>query len=518
MTTATIPSPTDDATSRRRRRSRDAAPKTARQPDYRQLRHPFPAQTMFSEDEVAGMHDTALRVLEELGIKVLLPEARELYAAAGARVQEDMVFLGRDIVTAAIASAPKAWTLRAPNPLRDQRYEQGAMIFMAGVGCPNASDRERGRRPGSMADFVETLKLCQSFDVIHTLGPTVEPQDIPVALRHYATIEAQLAHCDKPLFLYSRGPGQVAEGFEMIQTALNLSDDDFARDVWVSTVINTNSPRLLDNPMAKGLIDFARAGQMCIVTPFCLAGAMAPITPAGALTLQHAEALAAITLTQLAKAGSPVSYGGFSSNVYMKSGAPAYGTPEHLKMQIGGGQLARHIGLPWRTASGAASNAPDMQAAQESTMGLWGASLAHGTLIVHTAGWQEGGLTFGYEKFINDIEVLQGMAELTQRPSGSAAEIGFDAIAEVPPGGHFFATQHTMERYQTAFYDPLVADLNNFGSWTESGALTSAERATGLWQQIVRDARQPEGAEERVARLQPLIEAGRARGGAPIMD
>ena len=508
----------DESKTRRRRRNREATRTTERTPNYRQLRHPFPAQEMFSADEISAMHDTALRVLEELGMKVLLPEARALYASAGAKVVDDMVLIGREIVEAAIASAPKSWTLRAPNPHRDQRYEQGAMIFMAGAGCPNASDLERGRRPGSMTDFVETLKLCQAFDVIHMLGPTVEPQDIPVALRHYATIEAQLTHSDKPMFLYSRGPGQVAEGFEMIQTALNLTDDDFARDVWVSTVINTNSPRLLDNPMAKGLIDFARAGQMCIVTPFCLAGAMAPITPAGALTLQHAEALAAITLTQLAKAGSPVSYGGFSSNVYMKSGAPAYGTPEHLKMQIGGGQLARHIGLPWRTASGAASNAPDMQAAQETTMGLWGASLAHGTLIVHSAGWQEGGLTFGYEKFINDIEVLQSMAELTQRPSGSAAEIGFDAIAEVPPGGHFFATQHTMDRYQSAFYDPLVADLNNFGSWTESGAQTSAERATGLWQQVVRDAQQPDGAGERIARLQPLIEAGRARGGAPIMD
>ena len=508
----------DETQSRRRRRNREATRPSERAPNYRQLRHPFPAQEMFSADEIGAIHDTALRVLEELGMKVLLPEARALYTSAGAKVVDDMVFIGREIIEAAITSAPKSWTLRASDPRRDQRYEQGAMIFMAGSGCPNASDRERGRRPGTMADFVETLKLCQAFDVIHMLGPTVEPQDIPVALRHYATIEAQLAHSDKPMFLYSRGPGQVAEGFEMIQTALNLTDDDFARDVWVSTVINTNSPRLLDNPMAKGLIDFARAGQMCIVTPFCLAGAMAPITPAGALALQHAEALAAITLTQIAKAGSPVSYGGFSSNVYMKSGAPAYGTPEHLKMQIGGGQLARHIGLPWRTASGAASNTPDMQAAQETTMGIWGASLAHGTLIVHAAGWQEGGLTFGYEKFINDIEVLQGMAELTQRPSGSAAEIGFDAIAEVPPGGHFFATQHTMERYQTAFYEPLVADLNNFGSWTENGALTSTERATGVWQQVLRDFRAPEGGDERVARIQSLIDAGKKRGGAPVMD
>ncbi len=473
---------------------------------------------MFSADEIAAIHDISLRVLEELGMRVLLPEARDLFAAAGARIEEDMVFIGRDIVAQALITAPKSWQLRAPNPTRDQVYEQGSMIFMAGVGCPNASDLERGRRPGSLADYVETVKLCQAFDVIHTLGPMVEPQDVPVHLRHYATIQAQLEHSDKPVFLFARGPGQTQQGLEMVQTALNLSDDEFANDVWVSTIINTNSPRLLDNPMAKGLIDFARAGQMCIVTPFCLAGAMAPITPAGALTLQHAEALAGITLTQLAKAGSPVSYGGFSSNVYMKSGAPAYGTPEHLKMQIGGGQLARHIGLPWRTASGAASNAPDMQAAVETTMGLWGASLGHGTLIVHTAGWLEGGLTFGYEKFINDIEALQTYAELCSRPSGTAAEIGFDAIAEVPPGGHFFQTQHTMERYQTAFYAPLVADLNNFGTWTENGAKTSTERATGVWQRVLREAQRPDGAGDRVERIQPLVAAWRDKGGAPVMD
>ncbi|NEY90089.1 trimethylamine methyltransferase family protein [Tabrizicola oligotrophica] len=510
--------PTPEPDTRTRRRSREQAPKVTRQPNYRQLRHPFPAQAMFSDDEIAAIHDTALRVLEELGMRVLLPEARQIYAAAGAKVVDDMVFIGKDIVRAALASAPKRWALRAPNPLRDQDYAQGAMIFMAGVGCPNATDRDRGRRPGSIADFVETVQLCQHYDVIHMLGPMTEPQDVPVHLRHYATLQAQLEHSDKPLFLFSRGPGQVQQGFELIQTALGLSDAEFARDVWVSTVINTNSPRLLDNPMAQGLIDFARAGQMCIVTPFCLAGAMAPITPAGALTLQHAEALAAITLTQLARAGCPVSYGGFSSNVYMKSGAPAYGTPEHLKMQIGGGQLARHIGLPWRTASGAASNTADMQAALETTMGLWGASLAHGTLIVHTAGWLEGGLTFGYEKFINDIESLQVFSELASRPSGSAAEIGFDAIADVQPGGHFFQTQHTMDRYQTAFYAPIVADLNNFGTWSEHGARTSTERATDVWKQVLRDARKPEGAEERVARMQPLIAAFAAAGGASPMD
>jgi trimethylamine--corrinoid protein Co-methyltransferase len=232
---------TNPETGNRRRRRRDGAQRTLRQPDYCHLRHPFPAQAIFSEDEVAAIHDTALRVLEELGIRVLLPEARSLFAAAGARVEDDMVFIGREIVASALASAPKSWRLRAPNPIRDQDYAQGSMIFMAGVGCPNANDRERGRRPGSLRDFIETTQLCQSFDVMHMLGPTVEPQDVPIHLRHYATTRAQLEHADKPLFLYARGPGQVAQGFEMVQAALGLTDEEFQGDVWVTTVINSNS-------------------------------------------------------------------------------------------------------------------------------------------------------------------------------------------------------------------------------------------------------------------------------------
>jgi len=225
-----------------------------------------------------------------------------------------------------------------------------------------------------------------------------------------------------------------------------------------------------------------------------------------------------ITLAQLARLGAPVSYGGFSSNVHMKSGAPAFGTPDHLKMQIGGGQLAKLVGLPWRTASGSASNTPDMQAGLETVMGLWGGSLAHGTLLVHTAGWLEGGLTFGYEKFINDIESLQIFAELCTRPKADAAEIGFDALADVQPGGHFFATQHTMDRFSTAFYDPIVADLNNFGTWTESGSLTSAERATSVWKTKLNEFVPPPKGADTVERLTPYIEKATADGGAPPLD
>lgn len=497
---------------------RTAAP--ARVVDYRQLRHPFAPQAVLSADAVGAIHDMALRLLEDLGIVVLLPEARTLYGRAGAIVDEGtgLVRIGREIVAAALATAPRSVRIRAANPARERTYEEGALIFSPAGGCPNTQDRVRGRRPGCLQTYEEMLKLQQSFDVIHKLGPSSEPQDVPPALRHYAMMRAQLTLGDKPMFVYARGRGQVEDSFALIRLALGLSDEDFTDGTWCTTVINTNSPRQIDRPMAEGIIDFARAGQMSIITPFCLAGAMAPVTVEGALVLQHAECLAGIALAQLARPGAPVSYGGFSSNVDMKSGAPAFGTPTHIRMAIATGQLARHVGLPWRSAAGSASNVADMQAAGENHMGLWACLMANATLVVHAAGWLEGGLSCGYEKFINDIEALQTIAELCRPLASTDADLAWEALADVPPGGHFFATAHTMDRFDRAFYAPLVADLTNFGTWEAAGAKTSTERATAIWQKVLAEFRPPEGAGDRGERIADFIARRSAEGGAPPPD
>ena len=510
----------DEIRSGRGRGRRAVAPTIRMNPAYVRMQNPFAPQRAFSDDQIAAIHDGALRVLEELGIKVLLDEARQIYARGGALVDgaSQMVRIGRDIVTAAIASAPTSIRLRAANPAREQDYRLGSMLFMAGAGCPNAYDNDRGRRPGDLAGYLDSLRLQQSFDVIHMHGPSVEPQDVPIHLRHYAMMKGQLENCDKPLFVYARGRAQVEESFEMIRLARSLDDAGFRDGVWATTVINSNSPRQLDIPMSRGIIDFARAGQMSIITPFCLAGAMAPITVSGALMLQHAEALAGITLAQLSRPGAPVSYGGFLSNVDMKSGSPAFGTPEHIRAAIGSGQLARHIGLPWRSATGAASNVADAQGASETVNALWGAVLGGATVTVHAAGWLEGGLTFGFEKFILDIENLQTIAELATPAPADEAALGFDAIAEVQPGGHFFATQHTMERYQTAFYRPLVADLSNHGSWVEAGSRTADQRATAIWKQTLADFTPPGACSGVAARLDDFVRARTEAGGARPED
>ncbi|MGZ9719051.1 trimethylamine methyltransferase family protein [Rhizobium miluonense] len=503
---------------RGRRSQVDRSPATS--PAYIRLSTPFVPQSVYSSDRIAAIHDGALRILEELGIKILLDEARQAFKAAGARVDEDsqLVRIGREIVESALATAPRSIRLKAANPAREQDYTLGSMLFMAGAGCPNAFDRERGRRPGDLQGYLDTLRLQQSFDVIHMHGPSVEPQDVPLQSRHYAMMRGQLENCDKPVFVYSRGRQQVEESFEMIRLARGLDKDAFANGVWATTVINSNSPRQLDVPMSRGIIDFARAGQMSIITPFCLAGAMAPITISGALMLQHAEALAGIALAQISRAGAPVSYGGFLSNVDMRSGSPAFGTPEHIKACIGSGQLARHIGLPWRSATGAASNLADAQGAAETVMALWGAVLGGATVTVHAAGWLEGGLTLGYEKFILDIEALQTIAELTKPEAADDDALGFDAIAEVSPGGHFFSTAHTMERYKAAFYRPLVADLSNYGAWVDAGSKSADQRATDIWKQTLAEFQAPSACHGVEERLEPFIRSREDAGGAPLED
>ena len=473
--------------------------------------------SVFSDDEAANMHETALTMLEELGMKVLLPEARQIYAAGGARVDDDeMVYIGRDMVEAALATAPKSILCRAGSRIRDTVLELGTLNFQPGAGAPHATDLKRGRRPGSGDDFREYTQIAHAFDVFQMMSPSVEPQNVSPNVRHYFTTRTQVDYTDKFPFLFARGTPQTHDNFQMLQIARGLTEDEFRAAPHAYTIINTNSPRTLDVPMAQGLIDFARWGQLSIVTPFTLMGAMAPITVAGAITLSHAECLAAITLTQLVNPGAPVCYGTFTSNVDMKSGAPAFGTPTHFQASLAAGQMARMIGLPWRSAAGSAANTNDVQAANENQLGLWGCLLAGATVIIHSAGWLEGGLTVSYEKLVTDVEVLNMVAELCAGRKAGTDEIGFaNALSHVMPSGHFFAAPQTMERYNSEFYEPVVHDYANFGTWTERGAQSASERATAVWEGIVSDEKQAFTPSDRMAALSAFIDKRIAEGGAP---
>src|ERR1700688_4593900 len=373
------------------------------------LVNPFEPLKVFSDDQVAAIHEAALNVLENQGMRVLLPEARQTYARGRASVDEStmMVRIDRGLVAASLATAPREVTLHAKDPERTMPISGRHVVFAPTSGPPNIMDSKRGKRAGTMEDFCNLMKLCQSFEVIHVLGGATEPQDIPVHIRHLEVTRAQLKLTDKIPFIFSRGHAQVADNFELIRLAHGISPEEFRSRPYTYTIINTNSPLQLDIPMADGIIDFATAGQVLIITPFTLAGAMAPVTIAGALTLAHAEALAGLTLAQIVRPGAPIVYGSFTSNVDMKSGSPAFGTPEYVNAAFGAGQLARFLGLPWRSSNATASNVPDAQAAYESQMSLWGALFGGCNFILHAAGWLESGLKTSYEKFILNIEVWQ---------------------------------------------------------------------------------------------------------------
>ena len=351
--------------------------------------------------------------------------------------------------------------------------------------------------------------------MLHVLGGAVEPQDIPVHIRHLEVMRAQIMLTEKIPFIFSRGRQQIADNFSLLRIAHGLDEEEFSRRPCTYTIINTNSPLQLDIPMSEGIIDFALAGQPSVITPFTLAGAMAPVTVAGALTLAHAEALAGITLAQLTRTGAPVVYGSFTSNVDMKSGSPAFGTPEYVKAAFGAGQLARHINLPWRSSNATAANVPDAQAAYESQMSLWGALMGGCNFVLHAAGWMESGLATSYEKLILDIEMLQMFAEVFQPVGAAEADLAIDAVGEVGPGGHFFGCAHTMARYRTAFYAPLVSDWRNYGTWENDGARTATQRASTIWHEtldrFVAPARDP----ALVEALDAFVARRKAEGGAP---
>ena len=487
---------------------------------YRHLRNPFTPMKVFSDDQVAAIHEAALVMLETQGMNYVVRRcARLLYRRAGAEIDEAtlMVRLDRELVGASLKTAPRDITLHAVDPGRHVPLSNQSVAFAVTSGPPNIMDTAGGRRAGASRGFLqhgEALPELRSHSRASLSGAT-EPQDVPVHVRHLEVTRAQLMLCDKIPFIFSRGHKQVADNFELIRLAHGITPEEFRSRPFTYTIINTNSPLQLDIPMADGIIDFATAGQVLIITPFTLAGAMAPVTIAGALTLAHAEALAGLTLAQIVRPGAPIVYGSFTSNVDMKSGSPAFGTPEYVKAAFGAGQLARFLGLPWRSSNATASNIPDAQSAYESQMSLWGALFGGCNFVLHAAGWLESGLTTSYEKFILDIEMLQMFAEVFQPVGAAPADLALEAVAEVGAGGHFFGCAHTMERYRSAFYAPLVSDWRNAGQWAEDGAKTATERATGIWQSELRRYVAPARDPAVVEALDAFVARRKEEGGAP---
>ncbi|MGE0499949.1 MAG: trimethylamine methyltransferase family protein [Rhizobiaceae bacterium] len=488
------------------------------QPAWRQYRIPFEPTKLVSDDELESIHLASLRVLSEIGVDVLHDGARQIMKEHGASVREgsERVRFDPDMILESIAHAPPEFTVHARNPAHNVQFGGNRLIFSQMASAPNCSDADRGRRAGNQQDFRNFLRLAQMHNVLQTTGGyPVEPIDIHPSVRHLECNRDLSILTDKVFHIYSLGKERNLDGIEIARIGRGISHEQLLNEPSVYTIINTNSPLKLDVPMMEGIIQMSSRGQAVIVTPFTLSGAMAPVTIAGALVQQNAEALAGIAFTQMVRKGAPVGYGGFTSNVDMKSGAPAFGTPEYMKAQLVGGQLARRYRVPYRTSNVCAANAVDAQAAYESVFSLWGAITAGANFVLHAAGWLEGGLRCSYEKMILDIDLLQMVAEYLTPLDLSEEALAVDAIRDVGPGGHFFGTPHTQARYKTAFYSPIVSDWRNFETWNEAGAPTAIERANKVWKERLASYEEPYMDPAIREEIDAYVEKRKAEGGAP---
>ena len=469
---------------------------------------------------VAAVHNAAMRVLEEIGIDFLNEEAKDYLRAAGCAVEAgaDRVRMDRGFVSEMVAKAPAQFDITPRNPERRITIGGRHMVFVNVSSPPNAMDLDRGRRVGNFEDFQNFMRLTQYFNCIHIAGGyPVEPVDIHAGIRHLDCLYEKLTLTDKVVHAYSLGPERVEDVIEMARIASGLDRTEFESRPRLYTNINSSSPLKHDWPMLDGAMRMARRGQPVIITPFTLAGAMAPVTMAGAVVQSVAECLAAVALLQVVRPGTPCVMGTFTSNVDMKSGAPAFGTPEYMRATQMTGQMARHYGLPIRATNACAANAPDGQAMWESLNSLWAAVQSRVNVVYHAAGWLEGGLIASFEKFVMDCEVLQQIASYFDPAltDTSEASLAVDAIGEVGPQGHFFGCQHTQDRYTTAFYAPFLSDWHNYEAWAEAGGAWTDERANRTWKAILAEFEPPPIDAAVREELADFVARRKREGGAP---
>jgi len=478
----------DAAPARRRDRARAAragGPSLAPLP---RLANRWAPLEVLSAEQLERILAAAYRVLEEAGLEVRSAAAREAYRRAGALVDEptQIVRLGRDLIEAQLSHAPERFVLHARNPARHLHVGDNVVNFGPVNGAPNIRDLEGGRRYGDIEAFRNILRLTHSLGVLHWQGGiVVEPVDVPVPIRHLLTYQAHIECAD--IVWAARGVGGVQAQDAIAMSALEhgCTVEALAERPTLMTVTNVNSPRRVDEEILENIMIMARHGQCVVITPFTLMGAMAPVTLAGALVQQTAEALGVIALCQLVRPGAPCVMGGFTSNVDMRSGSPAFGTPEYVNAVLAGAQIGRRLKLPVRTSAVNASPVVDAQSTYETAFSLQAAVLSHSHLINHAAGWLEGGLSASLEKIVVDAELLRNWAEILKPLEFSDDDLAVDAIKDTAAGGHFFGAPHTLARYQSAFYRPLLSDWSSFESWTEAGARNATERATAIWKKLL---------------------------------
>jgi trimethylamine---corrinoid protein Co-methyltransferase len=451
----------------------------------------MPRYEILSEEAMDTLDKGWRRIVSELGVEFMLPEAVEYFEKAGQRVEDQKVFLDPEFVLEQVAKAPSEFELQARNPDNTIHVGGDSMAF-AGVYGPPFVRKGDSRGDAKMADFENFVRLGQSFPEIDSAGGTVvEPEDRPLDSRHLDMVYALQTLSDKP-YMGSVISAENARDTVEMGKILFGGEEALAKAPVSISLINCNSPLRWDDRMLSAMLEYNRASQAVVTTPFLLMGAMSPVSIPATLVQQMAEALSGIALTQLVNPGCPVVFGSFLSNTDMQSGSPSFGTPESAIGLLCTGQIARHFNLPWRSGGGlTSSQTPDAQAAYEALMTMLPTFLAGANFVMHAAGWLEGGLVSSYEKYIVDIEILRMLKHEFQPLEIDEDSLAYSAHEEVGSGGHFLGAAHTLEHFRTCFYRPLLSSTENFDRWTKNGGADAAERAGRIYQETLDNYEQP---------------------------
>jgi trimethylamine--corrinoid protein Co-methyltransferase len=452
----------------------------------------IPCYEPLGEEALVLIEENAETVLEETGIEFRDdPEALQLWKEAGADVQGERVRFPKGLCRKLCETIPGEYTQHARNPERSVRVGGNNTVFAPVYGPPFVRTLEEGRRYATIEDFRNFVKLAYMAPAMHHSGGTVcEPVDIPVNKRHLDMIYSHLRYSDMPFMGSVTAPERAEDSIAMAKIV--FGDDFVENNAVMSSLINANSPMTFDDTMLGALKVYARHNQACIISPFILSGAMAPVTPAGVMTQTLAEALAGLAFSQLVRPGAPMVLGSFASSISMQSGAPTFGTPEPAKVLYGMAMLARRLGVPFRSGGSlCGSKLPDAQAAHESNQTLLPTLMAGVNFVLHAAGWLEGGLVSSYEKFIIDADQLGMMQVMAEGYDLSENGQAMDAIREVGPGSHFLGCAHTQANFESAFYRSGIADNNSFEQWESEGAADACHRANGIWKKMLRDYEPP---------------------------
>ncbi len=476
----------DRAARRRERREAQRPGAARRHSSSGGLLNRLPISTVLSDEGVELIHQASMRLLSETGILIVdYPPAVETFRQHGARIEGDLVRIDADTLLHFVNQAPPTFTQLARDPAKNLDFGGRHVVFAPVYGPPFVGSLDFGRRQATLEDFHNFAKLTYLAEHLHHNGGTlVEPNDIDVRERHLDMLMAHITLSDK-CFMGSVTHADNARD-TVAMAELVFGAERIREQPAVLSLINASSPMRFDDRMFGALEVYARARQAVLVTPFIIAGAMSPSTLAATLAQQNAEALFGIAYAQMLNPGTPVIYGSFLANIDMKSGAPCFGTPEDNLALLAGAQMARRYNLPYRSGGNfTASRIPDAQAGYESAATFAATLAANVNFVLHAAGWLEGGLIAGYEKFVLDLEMCGMMARQVEGISLTDEDFAWDAYAEIPPGGHFLGAQHTLRHYDTAFFNHKAFTMDNYEKWEAEGSTDSYKRANALYKEML---------------------------------